>query len=130
MGVTPRGFILICSGRKSPVSDPQNNAVIWRLSSIPFTSTHFDPCFSIVHFDEGTMLRSVWSQLRINSGGMFSIVTVIFKSSRKSALSSSKSSTSLHLLVVPFRFTYPILVISAFAQSFVKSICPPNSVSK
>ncbi len=43
-----------CIGKKSPVIEQANTAVICRLSSIPHISTLFEPSFAIVHDETGT----------------------------------------------------------------------------
>ena len=118
-------------GRKSPERVPQNSAVICRLSFNPVNSTRLAPLWSIVQEDEGTILRPVWSQFKISSGGISSTATVVTTSSRNWALSSSNCSTRLLLLlVVPLRLTNPILCINVLAQSLVRTTCPPYSANR
>ena len=116
-------------GRKSPVKVPQNTAVIIHLLFRPVSSTRCDPLCSMVH--EGTMLRPIWSQFMISSGGISSIVTVVDSCRINSARSLSKSSTRfLLLLVVALLLTNSILCSNVLAQSLVKTTWPPNSASK
>lgn len=68
--------------KKSLTKLPQKTAVIWHLSLTPIISTCFTPCLSIVEDERGTNLIPVWSQLRMSSGGISSMVTVAVTSTR------------------------------------------------
>ena len=62
-------------GRKLPKRLPQKTAVIWRLSLVSIISTCCTLFWSIVQEEQGTNFIPVWSQLRMSSPGISSIVT-------------------------------------------------------
>ena len=81
-------FLCICwTGRKWPSKDPQKTTVIWHLSFKPATSTRHAPFCSIVQPFDSTNFIPVWSQLRTNSDGISSIITVVRISIKKDSLS-------------------------------------------
>ena len=105
-------------------------AVVWRLSLTPTISTWFVPFCSIVHAKDGTILIPVWSQFRISSAGISSIVTVAITSARNAFFSTAKSTGACLLLaVVAFLWTNFIHFNSTLAQCLLSCTCPPNSAS-
>ena len=94
------------TGRKSPVREPQNTAVIRPLLLTPAISTPFEPLASIVQVLDGTILTPIWSQLSINSTGISSISTVVTTSTRNCCFSCAKLAVECLLLaVVAFHWT-------------------------
>ena len=103
--------------------------MICLLSSNQIISTRFSPFWFIVQEDTGTIFMVVWSQLRIKSSGISSILTTTSISNKNCSLISSKLCTINFLVEHPFRFTKPILYKSDFAQLVVKCIAGPSSSS-
>ena len=109
--------------RKSPVRYPQKTAVIWRLSLTPTISTRFAPRSFNVHVEEGTTLIPVWSQFKMSSAGISSMVTVATTSFRNTFFCSAKfASLALLLTVVAFLYTNFMRFSSEWDHCLLSSI--------
>ena len=103
--------------------DPQNTAVINRFLPAPQSPL----CWSMVQLLLGTI---VWSQFKINSGGISFISTVATTSSKNSVFTRSKSATAYLLFaVVTFLCTKFIRCSNEYAKCRFSSTCPPTSVN-
>ena len=102
---------------KSPTSDPQNTAVISRLSRARPTSTLFTPCWSMVQLLLRTILMPVRSQFRINSRGDFFHFHSGYHIFQNSLFTQSKSVMAYLLFaVVAFLWTKFIRCSNVYAQ--------------